>query len=358
MALNGFSALLTREQAEELARQPGVLRVSHDGWRQKMTDASPGFLGVSGPGGAWSMGYDGEGVIVGVIDTGIWPEHPSLPMTAPTRIRPSPSTTVKDRLVTSATSLPTRTMRPSNCNNKLIGARQMLDTYRALVGADPDEFDSARDDEGHGTHTASTAAGNENVAAEALGISRGLVSGIAPRAHVMAYKGLGNLGGFTSDLAAAIDQAVADGVDVINYSLGSGTAGLTAEDDLAFLFAADAGVFVATSAGNNGPDPGTVGSPGSVPWLTTVGASTQPRSFDGTVTLGNGMSYTGTSFTGSLASAPLVDAAAAGNDLCLLGSLDATPVDGAIVLCRRGGPRPRRKEPRRLHDGRCGHDPV
>ena len=94
----------------------------------------------------------------------------------------------------------------------------MLDTYRVLIGADPDEYDSARDDDGHGTHTASTAAGNANVAASIYGIPRGTVSGIAPRARVIAYKGLGNLGGFTSDLAAAIDQAVADGVDVINYS--------------------------------------------------------------------------------------------------------------------------------------------
>ena len=127
----------------------------------------------------------------------------------------------------------------------------MLDTYRALIGADPDEYDSARDDNGHGTHTASTAAGNAGVEAGMYGIPRGTISGIAPRARVIAYKGLGDLGGFTSDLAAAIDQAVADGVDVINYSIGGG-AGLPGADEIAFLFAADAGVFVATSAGNSG----------------------------------------------------------------------------------------------------------
>ena len=165
----------------------------------------------------------------------------------------------------------------------------MLATYRAITGQDPDEFDSARDDDGHGTHTASTAAGNQDVMAEALGIDRGTVSGIAPRARVIAYKGLGNLGGYGSDLAAAIDQAVADGVDVINYSVGGGPS-LTGDDDIAYLFAADAGVFVATSASNNGPGPDTIGGPASVPWLISVGASTQPRSFDGTVTLGNGAS--------------------------------------------------------------------
>ena len=113
-----------------------------------------------------------------------------------------------------------------------------------------------------------------------VGIDRGMVSGIAPRAHVVAYKGLGNLGGFGSDLAAAIDQAVADGVDVINYSVGGGPS-LTGEDDIAYLFAANAGVFVATSAGNSGPAPYTIGGPASVPWLISVGASTQERSFQG-----------------------------------------------------------------------------
>ncbi len=112
----------------------------------------------------------------------------------------------------------------------------------------------------------------------------------------MAYKGLGNLGGFTSDLAAAIDQAVADGVDVINYSIGSGP-GLPGADDLSFLFAADAGVFVATSAGNDGPGPETVGNPATMPWVTTVGANTQSRFFEGFITLGNGRRYEGASLT-------------------------------------------------------------
>ena len=211
----------------------------------------------------------------------------------------------------------------------------MLDTYRALIGADPDEYDSARDDDGHGTHTASTAAGNAGVAASMYGIPRGEISGIAPRAQVIAYKGLGNLGGFTSDLAAAIDQAVADGVDVINYSVGGGAAGPGA-DEIAFLFAANAGVFVATSAGNSGPGAATVGNPGTMPWMTTVGASTQSRFFQATVVLGDGSMYTGASITAGTASAELVDAEFAGGDLCAPGSLDSNIVAGNIVLCRRG----------------------
>ena len=213
----------------------------------------------------------------------------------------------------------------------------MLDTYRTYSGADPDEFDSARDDDGHGSHTASTAAGNAGVEASISGVPFGTVSGIAPRARIIAYKALGNLGGYTSDLAAAIDQAVADGVDVINYSIGGG-AGAVSADELAFLFAADAGVFVATSAGNSGPGAYTVGDPGTKPWLTTVGASTQNRTFQGSVELGNGAVYYGASITAGTEMAPLVDSAALGNELCnpYQVPIFSEDVTGKIVLCRRG----------------------
>jgi hypothetical protein len=158
---------------------------------------------------------------------------------------------------------------------------------------------------------------------------------MAPRARVIAYKGLGNLGGFSSDLAAAIDQAVADGVDVINYSIGSGSYAVGA-DDVAFLFAADAGVYVATSNGNSGPNPATTGSPASVPWLTSVGASTQSRFFQGSASSSDGWQFFGASITAGTDELPLVDAAYAGDELCAPGSLDPAAVAGKIVLCKRG----------------------
>ncbi len=334
-ALNGFSALLTPVQAEDMARQPGVVLVIPDQMRYKQTDSSPTFLGLTGPGGLWARGYTGENVVVGVIDSGIWPEHPSFadggaygppPITLDGSERPA---------CEFGNTAQNPNDAPFTCNNKLIGARQMLDTYRAILGADSDEYDSARDDDGHGTHTASTAAGNANVPASIYGISRGTVSGIAPRARIVAYKGLGNQGGFSSDLAAAIDQAVADGVDVINYSVGGG-ASLTGADDIAYLFAADAGVFVATSAGNSGSGAGTIGGPASVPWITAVGASTQSRFFQATVVLGNGAGYPGASITAGTGILPLVDAASAGGDLCIPGTLDPAVVTGKMVLCRRG----------------------
>ena len=335
-AANGFSALVTHAEAERLAASPDVLLVMPDVLRQPTTENSPTFLGLTDRGGAWASGYTGENVVVGVIDSGIWPEHPSFTDDGSyrrlQRIR-------LDESVQSACDFGNTDHNAADadfhCNNKLLGARQMLATYRAVIGAEPDEFDSARDDHGHGTHTASTAAGNAGVKAEIFGIERGIVSGIAHRARVVAYKGLGELGGFGSDLAAAIDQAVFDGVDVINYSVGGG-AGLMGPDDIAFLFAADAGVFVATSAGNSGPGGDTVGSPGNAPWITTVGASTQDRAFNGSASSSDGWEFSGITITGGTPELKLVDAADAGDELCNIGALDPAVVEGNIVLCFRG----------------------
>jgi subtilisin family serine protease len=290
VAFNGFAAQLTEAQAEEMAKQPGVISVRPDEMRFKTTDNTPVFLGLTDAAGPW--------------DTGIWPEHPSF---ADDGSYGPPPVTLEDTPENPACEFGNTAHNPNDvpftCNNKLLGARQMLATYRFFIGAEPDEYDSARDDDGHGTHTASTAAGNAGVEAS--------ISGVAPRARVIAYKGLGELGGFSSDLAAAIDQAVADGVDVINYSIGGG-ASLIGADEIAYLFAVDAGVFVATSAGNSGPGPGTIGGPASVPWLTSVGASSHNRSFISDITLsGPGDPPTGLwggSVTTGIESYNLVDA--------------------------------------------------
>jgi subtilisin family serine protease len=335
IALNGFVAKLTEAQAAKLASQKDVTMVLKDQMRYPTTDSSPAFLGLTDAGGAYAKGYTGEDVVIGVIDSGIWPEHPSFADDG--SYGPSPIGPLDDSRPNCEFGNTAHNSNdvPFECNNKLLGARQMIDTYRFFIGAEADEYDSARDDSGHGTHTASTAGGNAGVEASMYGIPRGTVSGIAPRARIIAYKGLGNLGGFTSDLAAAIDQAVADGVDVINYSIGGGASGPGA-DEIAFLFADAGGVFVATSAGNSGPGPFSLGNPGTMPWMTTVGASTQDRFFEGTANLGDGSSYTGASITAGAASATLVDAADAGGDLCIPGTLDPGVVSGKIVLCRRG----------------------
>ncbi len=341
-SLNGFAAELSAVQAERLAASGDVWMLLPDVLRQphSVPLARSGRLGAAtgaGADGRVPPEIDGRGVVIGVIDSGIWPEHPSF---ADDGSHPAPPITL-DGSERSAcafgNSAHNAADEPFDCNNKLIGARQMLDTYRAVLGVEIDEYDSARDDDGHGTHTASIAAGNDGVTADVLGIPRGEISGVAPGAHIVAYKALGNRGGYTSDLAAAIDQAVADGVDVINYSIGSGAGGPGA-DDIAFLFAVDAGVHVVTSAGNDGPEGGTVGNPGSMPWLLTVGAAVGPTQYQGIVHLGNRQKLVGASITGgSDGRFELVDAAHAGGDLCLPGDLDEDLVRGRIVLCRRGG---------------------
>ncbi len=358
-ALNGFSVLASHDQAVAMAANPKVATVQPDELRQVTSDRTPSaapetgtqdddlgrFLGLTAKGGAWASGVNGTGVVVGVIDTGIWPEHPSF---ADDGTFPPPSVELENTADLPSCNFGNTAANPNDapftCNNKLIGARQMLATYRALVGAEPFEFDSARDDEGHGTHTASTAAGDADVQASIFGRKIAKISGIAPRAQVIAYKALGNQGGFTSDLASAIDQAVADGVDVINYSIGGG-ANLLSADTIAFLFAADAGVYAAVSAGNSGPAPSTIGGPADVPWVTAVGANTMSRSFKGTVRLAGGPTLVGASVTQGTARLPLVDAQLSGKqdvtpanaELCLPGTLDETKVEGKIVLCKRGG---------------------
>lgn len=335
-AANGFAIDLTATQAKALERRKDVALVVKDEKRTTLTDASPTFLGLAGRDGVWAKGWTGEGTVVGVIDSGIWPEHPSFADDGSYKPPATPlENTPTNRSCNFGNTAHNPLDVPFTCNNKLIGAREFLNTYKRLVGIAPNEYDSARDDDGHGTHTASTAAGNAGVRAQIFGVPRGRVSGIAPRAQVIAYKALGTGGGFNSDLAAAIDQAAADGVDVINYSVGGG-ARLFSLDTLSFLVAQDAGVAVAASAGNDGPDPATIGGPANVPWLTTVGASTQPRFFQGTLVLGDGRKITGASVTRGIGSVPLVDAASAGDPFCRAGRLDPAKVAGAMVLCLRG----------------------
>jgi subtilisin family serine protease len=219
----------------------------------------------------------------------------------------------------------------------------------------PWEYNSPRDFGGHGTHTASTAGGNANVPSTGPAAVFGPISGIAPRARIAAYKVCWQTGGggsgscFTTDSVAAIDQAVADGVDVINFSISGSLTSFRDPVEIAFLFAADAGVFVAASAGNSGPTSSTVAHPG--PWLTTVAAGTHNRATTGSVTLGNGVTYVGASVASAVGPAPLINSTSAGLPgadptavaLCFaavdndgVAVLDPAKVAGKIVVCDRG----------------------
>jgi subtilisin family serine protease len=323
-SLNGFAAALNKGQVAKLRSTKGVFSVQRDTINQPQTDNTPTFLGLNAGGGIWSQlggqSHAGEDVIIGVVDTGVWPEHPSFSAAG---YGPPPASW-------HGTCQTGEQWTQSDCTNKLIGARYYTKGYGHFGGGLSGDFQSARDHEGHGTHTASTAGGNANVQATIVGRDYGLISGMAPRARIAAYKACWPEGCATTDLTAAIDDAVADGVDVINYSIGDGDPDYLDADDVSFLFARQANVFVSASAGNDGPDAGTTDHGG--PWLTTVAASTQNRSFVGTVRLGNGQTFKGVQITNALPSTPLVDGKAAGSVGCLTG-LDPAKVTGKIVLC-------------------------
>ena len=366
ISFNGYSAQLSERQAAALKKQADVLAVSENQQFEIDTSSTPTFLGLDAPGGLWSqlggVGTDkkgtgaGEDIVIGIIDSGIWPESKSF----------SDRSASGELLYTmpgtnrwhGRSCTPGEAFSASDCNRKLIGGQYFTAGWggdAALEAARPWEFMSVRDYNGHGTHTASTSGGNYGV--KGTGPSAGFapMSGIAPRARIAAYKALwstqdaSTAGGQTADLVAAIDQAVADGVDVINYSISGTLTNFLDPVEVAYLFAADAGVFVAASAGNSGPTTGTVAHPS--PWLTTVAAGTHNRNGIGSVTLGNNVTYNGASLATPVGPAPLIDATAAGVAganatnlaLCFTAGdnggtavLDPAKVAGKIVVCDRG----------------------
>lgn len=351
-AFNGFAAEMTEAQAAKMAQMPGVLAVSKDEFRELVTATTPNFLGLTGDNGFWDNTSKGEGVIIGIIDSGVWPEHPSFSDVGTGNGNPKSRGNIYNQPLKgwSGTCVEGEEFTVANCNKKLIGARYYNAGFGGDAGIDatlPFEFNSPRDHNGHGTHTATTAGGNANVAATGPAAVLGSISGIAPRARIAAYKACWSVPGTAGscsgvDLVAAIDQAVADGVDVINYSISGSRTNFRDPVEIAFLFAADAGVFVAASAGNSGPTTATVAHPS--PWITTVAAGTHDRAGVATATLGDGSAYAGASFATALPASPLVDAVTAGIagasaseiELCYPGALDPAQVAGKVVLCKRG----------------------
>jgi subtilisin family serine protease len=337
-SFNGFAARLNGSQAARLAAMPGIVSVEKDVMLQLDTNRTPDFLGLTEPGGLWDQlgGPEnaGEGVIVGIIDSGIWPENPSFSdrdENGKLVFRQIPGWYGRCR--------PGEDFPASDCNQKLIGATWYNSGFGGDAGTKalfPYEFISPRDADGHGSHTASTAAGNYGVEVSVGTNDLGMISGMAPRARIAAYKvcwGVGEGGCFGSDSVAAIDQAVADGVDVLNFSISGTRTNYLDAVEVAFLFAADAGVFVAASAGNSGPGAGTVAH--ISPWLTTVAAGTKDDFYAGAVTLGDGSIYEGAS-RATAVSGDMVYAGDVGDNLCAVGLLDPTAVAGKIVVCDRG----------------------
>jgi hypothetical protein len=334
----GVRATVPANAVEKILSVPGVVAVQKDTVNHPLetSGAEPRFIGATN---AWnSLGGEkaGDGVVVGVIDTGIWPEHPSV--AARPDLSPSPGAYPCQFGVSGSPNDPAFA-----CNNKLIGAYAFTNTYMAVVGAGPSEYCnatthqcSARDSEGHGTHTATTAVGNPVASAQLFGVERGPVSGVAPGAKLIMYRVCLSGGCYSSDSISAIQQAITDGVDVINFSISGGNDPYTDSVELAFLDAFNAGISVNASAGNDGPGAGTVAH--SSPWVTSVGASTSDRFFVSTLHLQDGITVfdkQGVTVTAGISSKPVVLASTWNDALC-----QNVPPPGAasgkVVLCQRG----------------------
>lgn len=327
--LNGITVRLSSEEAAVVAGLPGVQRVEQDFDRFLLTDAGPRWIGA---GGIWDgsatgglSGTMGEGVVAGIIDTGVNHDHPAFAGTGPADgfAHSNP----RGRFFGAcdpATGAPF-------CNNKLIG---MYD----FTGTTPE------DTNGHGSHTASTTAGNildAELVAPTITVAR-RISGVAPHANLISYKVCITTCPLSAILAA-INQATLDVVDVINFSIGGdSTSPWQDMDAQAFLNARNAGIFVATSAGNDGPGAKTIGSPADAPWVFSVGASTHDRKFvNALIDMSGGASpppvdIEGKSVTSAYGPAAIVYAGDFGDPLCQTPFPPGTWTNGEIVVCDRG----------------------
>jgi subtilisin family serine protease len=359
VAANGMAVDLTPAEAAALAGSPQLKSIRPDVRYRLDTDAGPEWIGA---GAVWdgSAGFpeaQGEGIVVGVIDSGVNWEHPSFedpsldgyahsnPLGSPLGLCDDPEV---------------------SCNNKLIGVYDFVEDDPS-TGDVVEENTKGRDTDGHGSHVASIAVGNRlNVFLN--GNADATLSGVAPRANLVAYRvcyvgepiGPDSGGCMGSAILAAIDQAIEDGVDVINYSIGSEADNpWDSTISSAFLGARGAGLFVATSAGNDGPNPGTVGAPANAPWILAAGNATHNRLFGSVVRNLSGGDTTppgelvGASLTGGTGKLNIVHARDYGFALCGEGEpeLEAAcednegltnpwagqrPFNGEIVVCDRG----------------------
>ncbi|XP_051140562.1 subtilisin-like protease SBT1.7 [Andrographis paniculata] len=334
-AIHGFSARLTAAEAEAIESTPGTLSVLPEMRYELHTTRTPTFLGLDQNAAMLPASDSASDVIVGVLDTGVWPESPSFDDAGFGAV-PS-SWKGECEIGTNFTKL--------KCNKKLIGARFFAKGYEATLGPidESKESKSPRDDDGHGTHTSSTAAGSVVSGASLFGYAAGTARGMAPRARVAAYKVCWVGGCFSSDILAGIDKAIEDGVNVLSMSLGGGMSEYYRDSVAIGSFAAmEKGILVSCSAGNAGPSKYSLSN--VAPWITTVGAGTLDRDFPAIVSLGNGKNFSGVSlFKGdSLPGKPL-PIVYAGNvsnvtngNLCMTGTLNPDKIKGKIVLCDRG----------------------
>ncbi|CAI5489835.1 unnamed protein product [Closterium sp. Naga37s-1] len=353
-ALNGAAVRLTPAQAAALRKQAGVSAVSASARLHARTTYTPSLLGLRNRMWRWQdqrgRVLKGEDVIVGVIDTGVWPENPAFSDQVSPPYGPVPARWKGGCGKENAMDFPARL-----CNGKLVGAKYFMKGFAADEPVDwRFDYASPRDVVGHGTHTSSTAAGNQWNQVTLGNVTFGTASGVAPRARVAIYKVVwagkdGSYSADTADVVAAIEAAIEDGVDVLSQSLGKMFSSPFDADEIAFLHAAQAGIFTALAAGNMGGQLLSMLDHPS-PWYTTVAASDTGRRYATKLTVAGNRTFVGLSFMGhpplpkaAPAVFPLVEgeaAVGAGQSkmrarYCQRGSLDPGKVRGAILICIR-----------------------
>ncbi|KAL3331238.1 hypothetical protein AABB24_034845 [Solanum stoloniferum] len=320
--MKGFAARLTAAQVKEMEKKHGFVSAQKQRILSLHTTHTPSFLGLQQNVGLWKDSNFGKGVIIGVLDTGILPDHPSFSDVG----MPPPPAKWKGVCESNFTT---------KCNNKLIGAR----SYQLGNG-------SPIDDDGHGTHTAGTAAGAFVNGANVFGSANGTAAGVAPFAHIAVYKVCNSDGCADTDVLAAMDAAIDDGVDILSISLGGGRSSDFHSNPIALgaYSATERGILVSCSAGNRGPFSGSVGN--AAPWILTVGASTHDRKLKATVKIGNGEEFEGESaYQPKISNSTfftLFDAGRNASDefetpYCRPGSLTDPAIRGNIVICLAGG---------------------
>ncbi|XP_073055706.1 subtilisin-like protease [Primulina eburnea] len=322
--ITGFAAKLYPHEVEEMEKKEGFLHAMLQEKYDLHTTRSSNFLGLYQDVGAWPDSNYGKGVIIGVVDSGVTPGHPSFSG----ENVPPPPVKWKGKCE----------LKNISCNNKLIGARN----FASDDPGPPVDYD------GHGTHIASIAAGNFVLDANMFGQANGTASGMAPLAHLAIYKACGNHC-HSSDILAAMDAAIEDGVDVLSVSLGKEIVEFYRDVIALGAFSAmKKGIFVSCSGGNKFKGPNKFQVSNGAPWILTVGASTIDRKIVARVLLGNKEDFEGQtlfqpenyhpSFLTIIYPGISGDEKSQNASLCLPGALDDIDVTGKLVVCDIGGP--------------------
>ncbi|KAM1507330.1 hypothetical protein PS1_016961 [Malus domestica] len=260
--MHGFSARLTPSQLSRLEKSPAHVATYPESFGKMFTTHSPKFLGLRQNLGLWPNASFGQDVIIGILDSGIWPESESFGDKGMSEVPLRWKGVCENGTA----------FTPSLCNKKLIGARSFSKGHKA--------------------------AGNHVLSASHFGYAKGTARGVAPHSHVAMYKVLWvaySNKSAASDVLAWMDQAISDGIDIMSLSLGFDF--LPYYNDIiaiGSLSVVEKGIVVLCAAGNDGPSRNSTYN--GAPWITTVGAGTLDRTFTATLTLDNGFTVEGESY--------------------------------------------------------------